>query len=365
MTAREGDDGVGVPGGPGPASRLTLPPWLRAGAAPPGGAAPGDPVPEEAEPGDAVPGAGASAPAGRHRPDSRGDAGSRASRPSAPNRIRVGGGDRPETPVEQPARHREPLAAAHGDDGARDRLGRTRFRPGGLADDRAGTEPRAETAPPAAAPGPGGTARGEAGGETPTTVFPVVRPRPAVPRAPAPRRPARPRGPRRSRTPLLAVAGLALFALCAGLGFLVVDGFSASDDASAAATPDASDGAGCLAVQEPGHVVGDGPGSLDTPLGVVLAFDHAYYVERSADRAFEAVAPGARMDRALLASEGIDRLPAGTRHCVDARTVGEGRVAIALTETAPDSPPRVIHQDVRLERVAGDRWGIASITPGS
>jgi len=161
------------------------------------------------------------------------------------------------------------------------------------------------------------------------------------------------------------VAGFALFALCAGLGFLVVDGFSADDDASAEASPGASSAPGCPVVEEPGHVVGDGPGSLDTPLGAVLAFDHAYYVERSADRAFEAVAPGARMDRALLASEGIDRLPAGTRHCVDARTVGEGRVAVALTETAPGSPPRVIHQDVRLERVAGDRWGIASITPGS
>lgn len=119
----------------------------------------------------------------------------------------------------------------------------------------------------------------------------------------------------------------------------------------------------CPVVIEPDHLVGDGPGSLDHPAGVVLAFNHAYYVERSVERAFQAVAPSSPLDRGVLFRDGVARLAPGTAHCVDARVVDDRTVAAVVTEYPPGAGPVVFHQRIRVERLAGDRWGIVTIDP--
>jgi hypothetical protein len=153
---------------------------------------------------------------------------------------------------------------------------------------------------------------------------------------------------------VFAAAGVAVLAGSAVIGFLLTRG---------ALSPTGEEAADCAPVSEPGHVVGDGPGSLDSPLGTVLAFDHAYYVERSAEKAFEAVSPSSRMTPDRLRVEGVDRVPEGTTHCVDARELSPTLLEVSLTESPPDAEPVVIRQRVRVAENPDGTWGIVSITP--
>lgn len=153
---------------------------------------------------------------------------------------------------------------------------------------------------------------------------------------------------------LMAGAGVAVVVGSAVLGFAITRG---------ALTPSDEQAADCAAVSEPGHVVGDGPGSLETPLETVLAFDHAYYVERSAARAFRAVSPSSRMTEERLRTDGVDLVPEGTAHCVDARELSPTLLEVSLTELPPDAEPVVMRQRVRVAENPDGTWGIVSITP--
>ena len=159
---------------------------------------------------------------------------------------------------------------------------------------------------------------------------------------------------RGTRIAVLAAAGVAVVAGSAVLGYVLTRGAMAPAEHAPGT---------CAAVEEPGHVRGDGPGSLDTPAGAVLAFDHAYYVDRSAEKAFEAVAGSSRMSSERLQADGIDALPEGTTHCVDVRELSATLLEVTLTEARPDAEPVDIRQRVRVERAPDGTWGIVSITP--
>ena len=156
------------------------------------------------------------------------------------------------------------------------------------------------------------------------------------------------------RIALLVAAGVAVLGGSAVLGFVVTRG---------AVSPSEEAVTGCTEVSEPGRVVGAGPGSLDTPAGAVLAFDHAYYVERSAAKAFEAVSPSSRMTEEQLRVEGVERVPEGTTHCVEARELSPTLLEVDLTEYPPEADPVLIRQRVRLAENPDGTWGIVSITP--
>lgn len=192
--------------------------------------------------------------------------------------------------------------------------------------------------------------------------------------APAPHRirlgddppaPPRPTGRRARLAPvaLLVAGGLAVLAGSAVVGYLLVRGATGGDPGTDAGAPAAAPADHCPAVEGPGLVSGDGPGSLDTPAGAVLAFDHAYYVERSAAGAFEAVSPSSRMSEERLRTEGVDRLSQGTRHCVQIRELSPELLDVTLTETPPDAEPVTIRQRVRVAQAEDGSWGIVSITP--
>lgn len=161
------------------------------------------------------------------------------------------------------------------------------------------------------------------------------------------------------RIALLAVAGVAVLGGSAVLGFVVTRGAAAPDPVPVTAAA-ASE---CMESVEDGRVVGSGPGSLDSPAGAVLAFDHAYYVDRSAEKAYEAVAPSSRMTEEQLRTEGIGQLAEGTAHCVEVRELAPTLLEVDLTEFPPESEPVLIRQRVRVAENADGTWGIVSITP--
>lgn len=164
---------------------------------------------------------------------------------------------------------------------------------------------------------------------------------------------------RPARIALAVAAGAAVLGGSGVLGFVVVRGASGSEagPVAAAATP------GCEDRIEDGRVTGSGPGSLDSPAGAVLAFDHAYYVARSAEKAFEAVAPSSRMTEEQLRVDGIDRLAEGTTHCVQVSELAPTLLEVELTELPPESEPVLIRQRVRVAENPDGTWGIVSITP--
>lgn len=162
-------------------------------------------------------------------------------------------------------------------------------------------------------------------------------------------------GGTRNRTAWFAVAATAVLVGSGVLGFFLTRGVM---DAPA------DDPAECAAAEESDGVVGDGPGSLDSPAGAVLAFDHAYYVDRSAEKAFEAVSPSSRMSEEQVRTEGIDRVPEGTTHCVEVAELSPTLLDVTLTEFPPDDePPIEIRQRIRVAEESDGTWGIVSITP--
>ena len=164
---------------------------------------------------------------------------------------------------------------------------------------------------------------------------------------------------RPARIALLAVAGIAILGGSAVLGFVVARGATSggAESMEAGVTP------GCEESDEPGLVTGSGPGTLDTPSGTVLAFDHAYYVDRSAEKAFEAVSPSSRMTEEQLRVEGIDQLAEGTTHCVEVSELAPTLLAVDLTEFPLAGESVLIRQHIRVAENSDGTWGIVSITP--
>lgn len=159
---------------------------------------------------------------------------------------------------------------------------------------------------------------------------------------------------RPARIAVLAVSAVAVLGGSGVLGYVVARG--AADPAAQATTE-------CAEVSEPGRTVGAGPGTFDSPAGAVLAFDHAYYVERSAAKAFEAVSPSSRMTQEQLRADGVDQVAEGTTHCVEVREISPTLLDVDLTEYPPDADPVHIRQRVRVAQDAAGAWGIVSITP--
>ncbi|MGW4482090.1 hypothetical protein [Rhodococcus triatomae] len=125
----------------------------------------------------------------------------------------------------------------------------------------------------------------------------------------------------------LGVAAVSVFAAGAVVAFTGNDGdtpvpplptsaASASahaDATSEAAEADAAAPTWCTATTAPDRTVGNGPGGRDTGPTVIQAFEHAYYVQRSAAAAASLMV----LPRPVTEIQSfIDAVPAGTEHCV-------------------------------------------------
>lgn len=106
------------------------------------------------------------------------------------------------------------------------------------------------------------------------------------------------------------------------------------------------------------------PGGTGSGPEAVMWFEHAYYVERSADRALEVTAPGAALPPAAVIQRGIDSVPPGTAYCVVVAPSGENRYSVEITEQRPGGAPATYDKQTVTTTVDGGRTLITGITAG-
>lgn len=117
-------------------------------------------------------------------------------------------------------------------------------------------------------------------------------------------------------------------------------------------------GPGCEPVRSPEVVRGNGIGSTGSGADAILAFQHAYYVDRSGAVARAATAPDAWVSTAQTIDAGIATVPVGTHHCVQITPLPDGRFDVVITESRPDHTSRTYRQLVSV----GLRDGTTVIT---
>jgi hypothetical protein len=111
------------------------------------------------------------------------------------------------------------------------------------------------------------------------------------------------------------------------------------------------------------RVSGSGPGGTSTGPDVILAFQYAYYVQRSGAAARTYVVDGAAgVPSAADIQLGIDATAPGAQYCVTIHPLSDGRWMVELAETEPGFPPEVFRQIVTTTAVEG-RTLITAIAP--
>ncbi|MFD6393447.1 hypothetical protein [Nocardia sp. NPDC060259] len=96
----------------------------------------------------------------------------------------------------------------------------------------------------------------------------------------------------------------------------------------------------------------------------VLAFQYAYYVNRSGEQARALAAPGAAVSPAAVIQRGIDSIPVGTTHCVRITTVAADRYTVEVTEFRPAGAPATYTKQSVRTALIGDRTLITGIAAG-
>jgi hypothetical protein len=122
---------------------------------------------------------------------------------------------------------------------------------------------------------------------------------------------------------------------------------------------------GCEQSAGADHASGTGVGGTTDAPSVILAFERAYYVQRSGSAARAVVAADATALTAATIQTGIDQVPAGTRYCVHiTRTPAGGGAlwAVDLSEQWPGESPATYHQIVTVSQLGG-RTLISAIGP--
>jgi hypothetical protein len=111
-------------------------------------------------------------------------------------------------------------------------------------------------------------------------------------------------------------------------------------------------------------VRGAEPGGTGSGPDAIMWFQHAYYVDRSAERAREVVAPEASLPPAAVIQRGIDSVPAGTAYCVRVAPSGDSRYSVEVTEQRPGGAPATYDRQTVTTEVVGGRTLITGITAG-
>ncbi|WP_156482634.1 hypothetical protein [Dietzia cinnamea] len=169
----------------------------------------------------------------------------------------------------------------------------------------------------------------------------------------------------RSRA-LFAGVVVATLLVLAGGAFLLSTVAGAGDDTAEAAplslppTPTtepvsaATSDVECKASREESVTTGNGDGDTESVAGVILAFQHAYYVERDATDVEELLSEESTITDLEALQEGIDSVDKGTEHCLEISADGDDAAAVELTEIAPDGTQTVFKQRVTTTREEGD-----------
>jgi hypothetical protein len=105
-------------------------------------------------------------------------------------------------------------------------------------------------------------------------------------------------------------------------------------------------------------------GGTDSGPDAILAFQYAYYVERSGARVRAVVAPESNLSAAEVIQHGIDTIPVGTTHCVRITTIGTNRYSVEVTEYRPGGAPATYNNQTVTTTVVGGRTLITGIAAG-
>jgi hypothetical protein len=106
---------------------------------------------------------------------------------------------------------------------------------------------------------------------------------------------------------------------------------------------------GCVQHAGADYTSGTGAGGTSDGPEVILAFERAYYVQRSGSAARALTSTDSSMPSAVDIQRGIDAVPVGTRYCVriTPAQAGAGAVwAVDLTEQWPGAAPAIYHQSI-------------------
>lgn len=125
-----------------------------------------------------------------------------------------------------------------------------------------------------------------------------------------------------------------------------------------ASTPPVASEAACT--QRPvgaGTTVSDGDdaGNQESGAGAIRAFNHAYYVLRSAKAARAVAVPGAVASEYVM-QQYINQRPLGTKHCLTVADRGPGEYSVVLTELQPDAAPITYRQVIRTTTTGGKSY---------
>ncbi len=151
----------------------------------------------------------------------------------------------------------------------------------------------------------------------------------------------RPIGAREQRVPGRTWAGLGI-ALGVSTGFigLGVASLTTGEDPPAAvpaitAVPPTSTTVPAACEGLTGVTVTDSAGDNHSLAGVIAGFQHAYYVQRSAEAAMRFLGPESGIVVGTLAA-GIASIPPGTTHCVAITPIAETAAEVHVVEVRPD-----------------------------
>ncbi|NKY89202.1 hypothetical protein [Nocardia veterana] len=121
---------------------------------------------------------------------------------------------------------------------------------------------------------------------------------------------------------------------------------------------------GCEQKRTAEVVSGTDPGGTGSGPDAILAFERAYYVQRSGYAARAVVADDSSVPPADQIQRGINQVPVGTRYCVQiTRTGDEGQWEVRLTQQKPDEQPHAFTQLISTRSESG-RTLITAIAAG-
>lgn len=186
---------------------------------------------------------------------------------------------------------------------------------------------------------------------------------PPEPAVPEPIRPVTPE-PRRRRPMLVAlVAAVAVAGVIAivATAMVVSTGEENETATGPASTPPSTAAASeqsaetCAASTVGTRTTGNGPGDQSSGPGVILAFNHAYYVQRNAT-AVRAFTRGNVTQEVPELQRFIDAVAPGTTYCLTVDDRGGGLYALKIEVASPNLPPEVIPQLVETTKAEGKTW---------
>ncbi|MFC8178739.1 hypothetical protein ACFULT_07690 [Rhodococcus sp. NPDC057297] len=107
------------------------------------------------------------------------------------------------------------------------------------------------------------------------------------------------------------------------------------------------------------------PGDQNSGEGVIAAFEHAYYVQRSGTAAHALISPDAPSTAPFTVAANLDAgiatVPEGTRYCLDVDALRPGVFALTITESSADGVPGTQYrQRITTTEIEGS-YVIASI----